>query len=356
MRDLRQRYRVLREVPGRRAAAVFQAEDRVLRRTVAVKFVAVDHALASELRDEARRHQALRHPDVVDVTDRFSGVVGFDDKVVTGFATAWAEGEDLVTWARRSRDGERLPVLLQLARTLRWLHARRWMHLDLKPANVMIDEHGEPLIGDFGLARQMDDTGSVTAQEVSGTPAFMAPEQVQIKEFRLTARTDLYALGAILFRLLTGESPHGRGGAQSLMQNAVAGRLQRISSFNPCDKSNKILDYYNTTPYAAFKEGNFELKQVVQKNLNTELLNKESGYLVFRFVINCEGEAGWFTTEEYDLDFQPKQFNKSLRSHLLDVLIGTGPWQPGILNGNSRDAYAYISFKLKNGEIIEILP
>jgi hypothetical protein len=99
------------------------------------------------------------------------------------------------------------------------------LHLDLKPANVLIDERGEPLVADFGLARRMNAQGEVQAQEVSGTPAYMAPEQLLIKEFRLSVGTDIYALGAILYEMLCGISPHGRGNPADVMQRALAGQI-----------------------------------------------------------------------------------------------------------------------------------
>jgi hypothetical protein len=117
-------------------------------------------------------------------------------------------------------------LLLKLCDAIDYAHRLGLLHLDLKPANVLLDARDEPLIADFGLARHMDNNGGVDAQEVSGTPQFMAPEQILIKQYRLTPATDIYALGAILYICLTGQSPHGNGKADDVLRRAVAGRVR----------------------------------------------------------------------------------------------------------------------------------
>lgn len=133
-------------------------------------------------------------------------------------------------------------------------------------------------------------------------------------------------------------------------------KIDTISWFAPCLKPQRILDYYNTTPYAQYTGGNFKLQEYIKSNLDATLFQNESGYLVYRFVVNCEGKAGWFVTEQYDLDYQPKDFNQKLVDHLLKPLVAVDSWTPGLINGTARDSYVYITFKFKDGELIEILP
>ena len=89
------------------------------------------------------------------------------------------------------------------------------------------------MIADFGMARHMDSNQGVDAQEVSGTPSFMAPEQILIKQYRLTPATDIYALGAILYCCLTNASPHGVGEADDVIRRAAAGRIRPPRELHP---------------------------------------------------------------------------------------------------------------------------
>jgi hypothetical protein len=91
----------------------------------------------------------------------------------------------------------------------------------------------QPLIGDFGLARHVDADGGVDAHDVSGTAAYMAPEQVDAGAHRLSKRTDVYALGSILYELLTGSSPHGMGDAASQMRAAQSGQITSPRASDP---------------------------------------------------------------------------------------------------------------------------
>lgn len=131
--------------------------------------------------------------------------------------------------------------------------------------------------------------------------------------------------------------------------------LDDHTAFETCFLPSKINDYYNDDR-AGFIGGKGRLKAVLKSKLDPTKLEGESGYLTYRFVINCEGKAGWFVTEEADLDFQKKKFSNVSKQHLFEVLKSEKEWKPLAIWGESRDAYTYITFKLKNGEIIEILP
>lgn len=207
MERLRDRYRVLREVPGARPVAVFRALDRVLDIEVALKTLPVDHALAPALVEEGRRHHPLRHPGLVHVTTRFTGMLGFDDRPVLGFATAWAAGPNLLDWARERSDHERLAAIAELARTLDWLRRRGWLHLDVKPDNlVMLD--GRPVLLDLGSALPV----GALAASAGGTLGYAAPEIVAGQAPDSTS--DLFSVGVLLFELLAGQRPHRAEGSE----------------------------------------------------------------------------------------------------------------------------------------------
>ncbi len=127
------------------------------------------------------------------------------------------------------------------------------------------------------------------------------------------------------------------------------------SSFAPCGPTNRIADYYNDDD-AKFIGGKGALFELLETTLDKSKPKGESGYLTFRFVVNCEGKAGWFTTEEADLDYQRKSFSSECKNHLYDILSSVEKWKMLTIRDQVRDAYVYITFKLKNGKIIEILP
>lgn len=130
--------------------------------------------------------------------------------------------------------------------------------------------------------------------------------------------------------------------------------------FTVCD-STDIIDYYNTakgdsnnrrTQYSSNKNGlrNEVLSKYVNKNYD------DAGYLNFRFIVNCKGEAGAYVIHENDLDLKSKKFNADLVNQLLNITVSLKKWKPNFLQGNERDSYMYISYRIENGEITEILP
>ena len=225
-------YELLAELGRGGMGVVYRARQLSLDRIVALKFIAAglsDTHQVTRFVGEARAAARLVHPNIVPVFE-----VGTVD-AIHYFSMPLIEG---VSLEQRLQQGpleipELLRLLLRVCEAVDYAHRLGLLHLDLKPANVLIDERGEPLIADFGLARHMDDKGAVQAQEVSGTPAFMAPEQILIKQYRLTAATDLYALGAMLYRALSGYSPHGEGNSEELIRRALAGRIRPLRELAP---------------------------------------------------------------------------------------------------------------------------
>jgi len=132
--------------------------------------------------------------------------------------------------------------------------------------------------------------------------------------------------------------------------------LDKGSSFKLCETQAKIVDYYNGQPNAGFDGGKGVLKRAILSKLDTTKLEGESGFLSFRFVINCEGEVGWFTTEQADLAYQKKQFNEETVQHFYEIISQLTTWHPTIIREEARDAYAYITIKLKDGAITDFLP
>ena len=126
----------------------------------------------------------------------------------------FVDGEDLATLLRRvgRPSGERaMQIARQLCAGIAAAHAQGVLHRDLKPANVMIDGRGQARITDFGLAREAEAIAGNEARD--GTPAYMAPEQLAGRE--VTARSDLYALGLVLYELFTGRPPFAAARTQA---------------------------------------------------------------------------------------------------------------------------------------------
>ena len=99
-------------------------------------------------------------------------------------------------------------MVAQLARAIHAAHEKGSVHRDLKPANVLLTADGAPKITDFGLAKQLDGGAGLTqSNAILGTPSYMAPEQAEGKNQRIGPAADIYALGAILYEMLTGRPP-----------------------------------------------------------------------------------------------------------------------------------------------------
>ena len=187
---------------------VFRARQISLHREVAVKFIIGDlaeHSQAVErLLAEARAAARLHHPNIVPVLEvgSMEGMHFFSMPLMRGQTLAQRLSAARLTTADIVR------LMLKLSAAVDYAHSLGLLHLDLKPGNILFDEHQQPLIGDFGLARHMDEAGEINAREISGTPAYMAPEQRPDGSHRLSRQTDIYALGAILYELLSGAPPN----------------------------------------------------------------------------------------------------------------------------------------------------
>src|SRR5271170_7878852 len=201
-RLLASRYRIVALLGKGGMGEVYRADDLTLGQAVALKFLpdeaARDEGLLERFRNEVRIARRVSHPNVCRVYD-----VG-DVDGHTFFTMEYVDGEDLASLLRRIG---RLPgdIVLDIARQLcaglAAAHGKGVLHRDLKPANIMLDGRGQVVITDFGLAGVADD---IRGQEVrSGTPAYMAPEQLAGRE--VSTRSDIYSLGLVLYEVFTGK-------------------------------------------------------------------------------------------------------------------------------------------------------
>ena len=201
-------YCVLEEIGRGGMGVVYKARQNSLDRLVAIKTLPGSRwgqsGFVARLRQEAKGLSLLSHPNVVKVFD----VV--ETPVVIAVILEYVDGESLAKSLNRAamppRDAAMLT--LTLARTLMFVHQRGLLHRDIKPSNVMIGRNGDIKLADFGLVKEQGSDTSLTATgDLFGTPSYMAPEQVQGKDAFVDCRTDVYALGATLYEMLTGRPP-----------------------------------------------------------------------------------------------------------------------------------------------------
>ena len=128
------------------------------------------------------------------------------------------------------------------------------------------------------------------------------------------------------------------------------------SDFRICGHERSIADYYNSTPDGRYVHSKRALLDTVYSNLDESKLFDQSGRLVFRFVVNCDGVRGRFIARGYDLNYQPMQFETETVDHLFDIIQKLKEWRPVVIRDEARDAYFYITFNIEDGEIQDILP
>ncbi|MBT8232380.1 MAG: hypothetical protein HKO66_01170 [Saprospiraceae bacterium] len=118
----------------------------------------------------------------------------------------------------------------------------------------------------------------------------------------------------------------------------------------------KIFPYYYGRSPARFTSGKDTLRQMILDQFNNNGYTSISGYVTIRFIINCKGEIGRFRTEEVGIDFKKVNFNDYTVNHLLDIVRSLEDWTPIEFADANYDSFYHITFKIINGEIVEILP
>jgi serine/threonine protein kinase len=202
------RYRVERLLGEGGMGAVYLAHDPKLDRSVALKVPRLTGTQAdTRFLREARAAAGIHHPNICPIHD-----LGEADGV-RYLCLAYVRGEPLSRrLGRPMAPANAVPLVSTIARAMHEAHRSGVIHRDLKPSNIMIDEAGRPIVMDFGLARPCTPlaTQLTAAGEVLGTPAYMPPEQIEGAIERIGPACDIYALGIILYELLTGNVPfHG---------------------------------------------------------------------------------------------------------------------------------------------------
>ncbi|MBN2477493.1 MAG: serine/threonine protein kinase [Pirellulales bacterium] len=225
------RFHLLSQLGSGAFGMVWKAHDTDLDRIVAIKVPRQECLDAGQVRrflEEARACGRLKHPNIVSVYEARRHRQGV--YIVAEFVSGQTLAERLEQGRPTAREAAEL--CRTIAEAMHYAHEAGVIHRDLKPSNILVDDHGVPHVADFGLAKLAADEATMTAEgQVLGTPGYMSPEQVQGDSRRVDRRTDVYALGVILFELLTGERPF-RGTVQRMIHQVIEAEAPRPRSLH----------------------------------------------------------------------------------------------------------------------------
>jgi len=208
-------YRILGLLGEGGMGTVYRAEQQNPQRIVALKVIRLGVTSAEHLRrfeQEAELLGRLQHPGIAQIYE--AGTSKSDFGAQPYFAMEFIQGLPLIQYANRHHLSmrARLELMARICDAVNHAHQRGIIHRDLKPGNILVDEFGQPKILDFGVARVTDSDAQATRQtdmgQLIGTLAYMSPEQVLADPLALDIRSDVYALGVILYELLADKLPY----------------------------------------------------------------------------------------------------------------------------------------------------
>jgi serine/threonine-protein kinase len=231
--DFGPRYRIDRLLGQGGMGAVYKAWDKELNRPVALKLIrpglALDMAVEQRFKQELLLASKISHKNILRIHDLGeAGGIKF-------ISMAFIEGQDLHQLLQREgklEPGHAVKIACQLCAALQAAHSEGVVHRDFKPQNILLDKQENVYVSDFGLAKSLEqDTGMTRSGEFLGTPRYMAPEQVQ--GGKIDHRADLYALGLILYEMVTGDVPFHADTTLQLMYQRVHEVPKSPKTLNP---------------------------------------------------------------------------------------------------------------------------
>jgi eukaryotic-like serine/threonine-protein kinase len=225
------RYRVESMLGLGGMGTVYKAEDTLLSRTLAIKVIrpdlAADPELLQRFKQEVILARQVSHRNVVRLYD----ITEADG--VTFITMEYVEGTDLRTYVELNAPlpiGKSIDLVTQVVSALQSAHAEDVVHRDLKPGNIMVQPSGRVTVMDFGLARSLVDDGRTKTGIVMGTIDYMSPEQARGEH--VDGRSDIFAIGLILYEMLTGEIPHKSESAVATLVKRSQERAKAPSELN----------------------------------------------------------------------------------------------------------------------------
>lgn len=226
------RYKIKSHIGTGGMATVYLAQDLILERPVAVKVLRLDfhtnEAAMRRFQREAQSATQLVHPNIVSVYD-----VGEEDGT-NYIVMEYVEGTDLKEYIRERGPlppREAVRIMTQIVSAIELAHQNRIIHRDIKPQNILIDREGNVKITDFGIAIALSETSLTQTNTLLGSVHYLSPEQA--RGGMATIRSDIYALGIVLYELLVGEVPFEGESAVSIALKHFQEPLPRISQMLP---------------------------------------------------------------------------------------------------------------------------
>src|SRR5437868_12003913 len=232
-------YEILEQIGCGGMGVIYRARQRHSRRIVAVKRVlsyrADSHGALQRFRREAQAVASLDHPNILPIYE-----VSESEDGLPFFSMKLAEKGSLREHLASLRDEPRkcVQLMAKVARAVEYAHSRGVLHRDLKPGNILLDDRGEPLVSDFGLAKWLDASKDITKSLTAiGTAGYIAPEQAEGTAADLTPAADVYSLGAVLFGLLTGRPPFLGDNPLSVIRQASETPAPKLRTLAPSLRS-----------------------------------------------------------------------------------------------------------------------
>jgi TolB-like protein/tRNA A-37 threonylcarbamoyl transferase component Bud32 len=225
-------YEILEQIGCGGMGVIYRARQRHSRRIVAVKRVlsyrADSQGALQRFRREAQAVASLDHPNILPIYE-----VSESEDRLPFFSMKFAKKGSLCENVASLRDEPRkcVQLMAKVARAVEYAHSRGVLHRDLKPGNILLDDRGEPLVSDFGLAKLLDANNDLTRSLTTfGTAGFIAPEQAGGTATDFTAAADVYSLGAVLFNLLAGRPPFLGSNPVSVIRKASETQAPKLRS------------------------------------------------------------------------------------------------------------------------------